>query len=70
MDGSRRPSDLERRLPEIPHAAIMRRLAELRERGLPQHVRYSGLSPTSEYTVTRWSDGLSRSLGAGMEHRP
>jgi DNA-binding HxlR family transcriptional regulator len=52
MDGSRRPTDLEQRLPEIPHAALMRRLADLRQRGLAQHVRYSGLSPASEYTLS------------------
>ena len=52
MDGSRRPTDLERRLPEIPHAALMRRLTDLRQRGLAQHVRYSGLPPASEYTLS------------------
>jgi DNA-binding HxlR family transcriptional regulator len=52
MDGSRRPIDLERRLPEIPHAALMRRLADLRRRGLAQHVRHSGLSPAAEYTLS------------------
>ncbi len=52
MDGTRRPVDLEQRLPEIPHSALMRQLTGLRRRGLAEHVRHSGLHPAAEYTLT------------------
>jgi len=52
MDGPRSPSDLERRLPDVPHSAIMRRLAALRTHGLASHQRHNGLPPTAEYSLT------------------
>jgi DNA-binding HxlR family transcriptional regulator len=52
MDGPRRPSELEQRLPDVPHSAIMRLLGDLRERGLAQHERHTGLPPSAEYALT------------------
>lgn len=52
MDGPRRPAELEKRLPDVPHSAIARRLTELRRRGLARHERHSGLPPAAEYSLT------------------
>jgi DNA-binding HxlR family transcriptional regulator len=52
MDGPRRPTELEQRLPDVPHSAIARRLGELRRRGLAQHERHSGLPPAAQYALT------------------
>ena len=52
MDGPRRPTDLDRRLPEIPHSAIMRSLADLRSNGLAQHAKRIGLHPEARYTLS------------------
>jgi DNA-binding HxlR family transcriptional regulator len=52
MDGPHRPSQLEQRLPGIPHSALMRRLAELRDHGLARHERRTGLPPSAEYSLT------------------
>jgi DNA-binding HxlR family transcriptional regulator len=52
MDGPRSPSELEQRLPDLPHSSVMRRLGELRSRGLARHERHNGLPPTAKYDLT------------------
>jgi DNA-binding HxlR family transcriptional regulator len=52
MDGPSRPSELEQRLPGVPHSAIGRRLSELRRRGLAQYNRRIGLPPAATYVLT------------------
>jgi len=52
--GSLRPSELEERLPRAAHAALTRRLRDLRTNGVLIRERSSGLSPQAEYTL---SDG-------------
>jgi DNA-binding HxlR family transcriptional regulator len=71
MDGPRRPSELERRLPEITHAALTRRLGELRGRGLAEHLRHSGLPPSARYTLSGRGRAIIGVIGAAerWEHK-
>jgi DNA-binding HxlR family transcriptional regulator len=64
MDGPRRPSELEQRLPDVPHSALMRRLGDLRQRGLAIHERQSGLPPSAEYALTAPGRMILRVTGA------
>jgi DNA-binding HxlR family transcriptional regulator len=64
MDGPRRPSQLEQRLPGVPHSPLMRRLSELRARGLAKYERHSGLPPAAEYTLTAPGRALLSVAGA------
>jgi DNA-binding HxlR family transcriptional regulator len=50
--GSLRPSELEERLPRAPHAALTRRLRDLRISGVLIRERSGGLSPQAEYTLS------------------
>ena len=52
MAGPRRPSELEQRLPDVPHSALMRRLGELHDKGLAHRERQSGLNPSASYALT------------------
>ncbi|MGH2853059.1 MAG: winged helix-turn-helix transcriptional regulator [Solirubrobacteraceae bacterium] len=53
MVGPRRPSELEDRLPDIPHSALIRRLGELDKAHLADREHAAGLNPVSRYTLTR-----------------
>lgn len=53
MVGPRRPSELEMRLPDIPHSALMRRLGELDKANLADRDHEACLNPVSRYTLTR-----------------
>jgi DNA-binding HxlR family transcriptional regulator len=50
--GPLRPSEIKRRLPSVTHSALMRRLAELVERGAVTRERVVGLSPRAYYSLT------------------
>jgi DNA-binding HxlR family transcriptional regulator len=50
--GSLRPSELEERLPRAPHAALTRRLSELRSSGVVIRQRTGGLSPQADYSLS------------------
>jgi DNA-binding HxlR family transcriptional regulator len=52
MVGPRRPSELDARLPGLSHAALMRRLGHLHERGLAQRERSGGLNRQTRYELT------------------
>jgi DNA-binding HxlR family transcriptional regulator len=51
-DGPLRPSEIGQRLPDVSHSALMRRLAELMERGAVTRERVVGLSPRAYYSLT------------------
>jgi DNA-binding HxlR family transcriptional regulator len=51
-NGPLRPSEIKRRLPSVTHSALMRRLAELVERGALKRERVAGLSPRAYYSLT------------------
>lgn len=67
MDGPRRPSELEQRLPDVPHSALMRRLRDLSNRGLARHERRSGLPPSAEYALTTPGRMILRVTGAAEQ---
>lgn len=81
MVGARRPSEVEQRLPGIPHSALMRRLRELEKLHLAEHAREAGLNPVARYTLTpagrmildvasaaeRWELRWSQTQEDGME---
>ncbi|MGH2903338.1 MAG: winged helix-turn-helix transcriptional regulator [Solirubrobacteraceae bacterium] len=50
--GALRPSELERRLPGAPHAALMRTLSALHSKGIVTHERYNGLLIRAQYALT------------------
>lgn len=52
MVGPRRPSELEARLPGLPHSALMRRLGDLHDRGLARREHRSSLNPQTTYELT------------------
>lgn len=52
-DGSARPSELERRFSDAPHAVLMRRLKDLVDCGAAVSVRSSGKPPSVHYTLTQ-----------------
>jgi DNA-binding HxlR family transcriptional regulator len=57
-DARMRPHELERRLPAISHALLMRRLAELARSGTARHDRIRGVPPRAYYTLTRAGEEL------------
>lgn len=81
MVGPRRPSEVELRLPGIPHSALMRRLRELEKLHLAEHDREASLNPVARYTLTpagrmildvasaaeRWELRWSQAQEDGME---
>ena len=64
--GSIRPSDLERRLPQVPHAGLMRRLKHLSRKGVVDHRRTAGLPPRAEYMLTEAGQKLLEIPAAAM----
>jgi DNA-binding HxlR family transcriptional regulator len=53
QDEPLRPSQLEQRLPDAPHSALMRRLSEMHALGIVNHERYTDLPPRAQYALTR-----------------
>jgi DNA-binding HxlR family transcriptional regulator len=50
-NGPLRPNELEQRLPDVAHSALMRRLAELAQKGAVTHERIAGLPPRAYYSL-------------------
>ncbi len=57
-DSPVRPSELKQRLPDIPHSALMRRLAELALAGAVTHERIVGTPPRAYYSLTSAGEAL------------
>ena len=51
-DGPQRPSEIEQRLPDVAHSALMRRLADLAHRRAVRHERIRELPPRAFYSLT------------------
>lgn len=51
-DSPVRPSELKQQLPDIPHSALMRRLAEFALAGAVTHERILGTPPRAYYSLT------------------
>jgi len=64
LGGSRRPSELEQRIPEAPHSALMRRLGEMEAMGIVTKERFSGLPPRAQYALTGEGRTAIRIVGA------
>jgi DNA-binding HxlR family transcriptional regulator len=52
IDGPQRPSELEQRLPDVAHSALMRRLADLAQWRAVRHERVRELPPRAYYSLT------------------
>lgn len=61
---SRRPSELEQRIPEAPHSALMRRLGEMDAMGMVTKERFAGLPPRAQYALTGEGRTAIRIVGA------
>jgi DNA-binding HxlR family transcriptional regulator len=57
-DGPLRPHELERRLPALSHAGLMRRLRELSQSGAVRHRRSRDIPPRAHYALTRSGEEL------------
>jgi DNA-binding HxlR family transcriptional regulator len=53
QDGPLRPTELEQRIPDAPHAALIRRLSDMHDRGILTRDRYPDLPPRTQYAMTR-----------------
>jgi DNA-binding HxlR family transcriptional regulator len=56
--GPLRPSELEQRLPDVAHSALMRRLADLARRRAVRHERIRELPPRAFYSLTNAGQAL------------
>jgi DNA-binding HxlR family transcriptional regulator len=56
--GSLRPSELEEHLPRAVHAALTRRLRDLRTHGVVRRHRSGGLSPRADYALSESAPAL------------
>jgi DNA-binding HxlR family transcriptional regulator len=57
-DSPVRPSELEQRLPDLPHSALMRRLGELALTGAVTHERIVDTPPRAYYSLTDAGEAL------------
>ena len=64
QDGPLRPSQLEERLPDAPHSAMMRRLSEMHCLGVVSHERYADLPPRAQYALTKGGRRVLDVVGA------